>query len=132
MDTLTIIYNPDPVVADDIYTVEYNTDLTANVLDNDAANAEFFSISPLTQPSNGSLNQNPDGSFTYSPNEGFAGADSYTYELCHDFCPENCVEATVFITIGEDVDCFAPTIITPNSDGYNDTFTIPCLSLIHI
>ena len=48
--------------------------------------------------------------------------------MCHDFCPENCVQATVNIIIGEDVDCFAPSIITPNEDGVNDNFTVPCLA----
>lgn len=30
-------------------------------------------------PANGSLNLNPDGAFTYTPNAGFSGADSFTY-----------------------------------------------------
>ena len=111
-----------------MFNIEINEILNESILVNDQANAEFFSVTPLTQPSHGSLNQNPDGTFTYQPDENYAGQDTYTYELCHDFCPDRCVQATVNIFIGEQVDCFAPTIITPNNDGYNDTFTIPCLA----
>lgn len=32
-----------------------------------------------TGPSHGQLTLNPDGSFTYTPNKGFVGADSFTY-----------------------------------------------------
>jgi len=127
-DTLVIVYNDDPLATDDIYALEVNEFLDNSVLNNDQANAADFSINNFTDPENGTLIQNSDGTFTYQPNENFVGTDSYSYELCHTFCPENCVEATVFITIGEEAECFAPTIMTPNGDGVNDTFTIPCLS----
>jgi len=127
-DTVSIIYNADPIVADDLYNMEINETLEANITDNDQENAEFFTVSLITEPNNGTLFQNPDGTFNYVPNENFAGQDIYIYELCHDFCPDRCVQATVNINIGEQVDCFAPTIITPNNDGFNDTFTIPCLA----
>ena len=127
-DTLVITYNDNPIATDDIYVLEVNEQLDDTVLGNDFANAADFSVSNFTDPENGTLTQNTDGSFTYLPNMNFVGIDSYSYELCHTFCPENCVEATVFITIGQEAECFAPTIITPNGDGVNDSFTIPCLS----
>ena len=34
---------------------------------------------PLSGPSNGSLTLNSDGSFSYTPNSGFTGSDSFTY-----------------------------------------------------
>ena len=127
-DTITVIYNNDPEATDDIYTIAINEQIDDSVLNNDTPNTPDFVVSNFTDPSNGTLVQNNDGTFSYVPNENFVGTDSYSYELCHIFCPENCVEATVFITVGEDVECFAPTIMTPNGDGVNDTFTIPCLS----
>jgi len=127
-DTVTITYNDDPTATDDVYVIAANEQLNQSVLDNDQANAADFTISNFTEPTNGSLIQNNDGTFSYQPNENYVGTDSYSYELCHVFCPDNCVEATVYITIGEGSECFAPTIITPNGDGTNDSFTIPCLA----
>jgi len=128
VDTIRVIYNDDPVATDDVYTIAINEQIDDSVLNNDTPNTPDFVVSNFTEPTNGSLVQNSDGTFSYRPNENFVGTDSYSYELCHMFCPENCVEATVFITIGEDAECFAPTIMTPNGDGINDSFTIPCLS----
>jgi hypothetical protein len=34
----------------------------------------------VTDPNNGTLTLNPDGSFTYTPNPGFSGSDSFTYK----------------------------------------------------
>jgi VCBS repeat-containing protein len=49
------------------------------------------------QPNNGSVNLNTDGSFTYTPNNGFTGQDSFVY-LCDD---QNggVSSATVFIAV---------------------------------
>ena len=127
-DTLVIVYNDNPSATDDIFILEINEQLDNTVLNNDVANAADFTINNFTDPENGTLTQNSDGTFTYIPDFNFVGVDNYSYELCQTFCPENCVEATVFITIGQEAECFAPTIITPNGDGVNDSFTIPCLA----
>jgi gliding motility-associated-like protein len=38
-----------------------------------------------------------------------------------------CAEAKITITFDDDIICKAPNIITPNEDGINDYFVIPCL-----
>src|SRR5262249_31214542 len=35
----------------------------------------------LTQPANGTVTLNANGSFTYTPNTGFAGADTFSYKI---------------------------------------------------
>ncbi len=51
-------------------------------------------------PGNGTLNLNPDGSFTYTPGPNFNGSDSFTYQACDNGTPSICSEpATVNITV---------------------------------
>ncbi len=59
------------------------------LLANDVAEAEDLDdarvIATLVgKPANGSLNVNANGSFTYRPNPGFTGEDSFTYVACID------------------------------------------------
>jgi len=51
----------------------------------------------VTGPSNGTLTLNPDGTFSYRPNTGFTGTDSFTYKA-HDGALDSNV-ATVTITV---------------------------------
>ena len=55
---------------------------TANVL-NDAENPEneVLTIDSYTQPSNGSVTDNGDGTFDYTPNDDFSGVDTFTYVI---------------------------------------------------
>jgi len=72
--------NTPPVAVDDAFSASQDTDIAGDVLTNDTdADGDSLTASPLTGPANGSLTLNPDGSFTYTPDAGFFGADSFTY-----------------------------------------------------
>ena len=43
-----------------------------------------LNIQSVTQPSNGTLTSNSDGNYTYTPNAGFSGNDSFTYAVNKD------------------------------------------------
>ena len=83
--TVTVNVEPGlPVGNPDTYTVAEGTPLTvvasAGVLANDTdPNGLRLSAVVATQPSKGMLTLNSDGSFTYSPNTGYVGPDSFTY-----------------------------------------------------
>ena len=52
----------------------------AGVLGNDTdADSDPLTVSLVSGPANGSLTLNPDGSFEYTPDANFNGADSFTY-----------------------------------------------------
>ncbi|MEG4385594.1 cadherin-like domain-containing protein, partial [Microcoleus sp. N9_A2] len=51
-------------------------------LDGDPLTAKLVSV-----PNNGKVNFNPDGSFSYTPNPGFAGFDNFTYSVSDGASP---------------------------------------------
>lgn len=84
---------------DDAETTPKDTAKTASVTENDAypANSTFAKAS---DPTNGSVTVNPDGSYTYTPNDGYVGTDSFTYTVClPDPNQAVCDTATVVIGI---------------------------------
>jgi|GEM_PF-3350044 len=82
---------PAPVAHDDSYTTPRGTLLQVaapGVLGNDTPsdpdNSELHVIETVTQPAHGDLLLARDGSFVYSPDDDFAGTDSFTY-LVQDY-----------------------------------------------
>jgi gliding motility-associated-like protein len=105
--------NDSPIANDDVYTTTENTDLTASVAGNDSdpdGNGLVFTV--LISTTNGTLVLNSDGSFTYVPNPGFIGTDSFTYEACDE---NACDEATVTINVIE---------LNTSPIGVNDQYTL--------
>lgn len=82
--TVTLTLVAAPLAAGDAYSVALNTPRTLaaaqGVLANDTVNGA--TIVANTAPAHGTLSLNsPDGSFTYTPGNGYAGADAFTYTL---------------------------------------------------
>jgi gliding motility-associated-like protein len=85
----------------------------------------------IVQPSHGIADANNDGTFTYTPTTGFAGVDSFQYKVCNvevtgssDSCSlEGKDRAWVYISVEG---CVLPNAFSPNGDGVNDVFEIPC------
>ncbi|HEX2622551.1 MAG TPA: Ig-like domain-containing protein, partial [Phototrophicaceae bacterium] len=106
---VTITVNPlpvphAPVTVDDAYDTPFNTQLVINapgVLTNDSdADDDPITVSSHTDPANGVLVINADGSFTYTPNPTFSGDDTFTYVIT-DGTLFSDPPATVTITVGE-------------------------------
>ncbi|EOX4939271.1 tandem-95 repeat protein [Vibrio alginolyticus] len=68
------------IVADKATVVE-DTPTIIKVLDNDTfeGNDKVVSLDSNYGPANGTVSVNPDGSVTYTPNDNYHGADSFTY-----------------------------------------------------
>jgi hypothetical protein len=74
-----------PIAAvDDSYVTSRNTTLTVPApgvqLNDLSADGGSFTSSLVSQASHGSVTLNPDGSFSYTPEAGFVGADAFTYQ----------------------------------------------------
>ncbi|MDA3616289.1 Ig-like domain-containing protein [Polluticaenibacter yanchengensis] len=90
---------------DDYDTTGIGTPVTINVSQND--NGFLVGLDPtsvstqfLTQPANGTIIVNPNGTITYTPNFGFSGNDHFEYRICANAPQANsCDVATVHITV---------------------------------
>ena len=73
-----------PVAADDEYSIPQNQvlEVTApGVLENDTdADGDPLAAQLVSTPANGTLALGANGSFTYTPDSGFYGSDSFSYE----------------------------------------------------
>ena len=93
--------NVPPVVDDDAYTGDQENAIVVaspGVLANDSdLNDDPITAVLVAGPTNGSVTLNANGSFTYTPNSGFNGQDSFTY-VANDGTVDSAV-ATVGLTI---------------------------------
>jgi hypothetical protein len=73
-----------PTAANDSYSVAASTPLSVpapGVLANDAAaNGQPLMATTVTPPAHGTLSLQPNGAFSYTPSQGFAGTDRFTYQ----------------------------------------------------
>mmetsp|Transcript_25993 Transcript_25993/g.24837 ORF Transcript_25993/g.24837 Transcript_25993/m.24837 type:complete len:84 (-) Transcript_25993:183-434(-) len=54
-------------------------------LSNDNGDYDPSTTKKLTNPSNGSIVLNSDNTFTYTPDAGYIGVDTFTYEICNAY-----------------------------------------------
>lgn len=90
-----------PTSMPDAHTAVRNTTLNVvapGVLGNDSTNGGgAMTAERMTPASNGTVSLNANGSFSYTPNTGFVGGDSFTYRAINTVGPGN--TATVAITV---------------------------------
>ncbi len=80
--TITVLPNNAPNAVDDSGTTNQNESLTINVLDDDTdPDNHTLTIGSFTQPSNGTVTQNNDNTFTYTPNQDYIGEDTFNYTI---------------------------------------------------
>jgi hypothetical protein len=103
-----------PLVTDDSYTVNENTSLLVGapgVLGNDTAVYGSNLVAVLVSgPTNGTLNLNTNGGFTYTPATNYVGMDSFTYQA--DDGQTNLGVATATITVSPGTPIVRPTILS--------------------
>jgi Big-like domain-containing protein/Ig-like domain-containing protein len=80
-----VVLNKPPVANNDTYSMSEEASLTIpapGVLGNDTdEDGDALRVLLQKDVSNGSLNLNSDGSFTYIPNTNYCGSDSFTYRV---------------------------------------------------
>ena len=127
--SLVVYYQPIFDLLDDTFEVVEST-----VLDDSISFDSLIDFIPsgdwvvelVSNVNHGSLTFGPNGIFQYQSPECFSGEDSFSYI----FQTVNCDYpglGTVLLKIKPKarIDDSIPDVITPNGDGYNDTFIIP-------
>ncbi|MCB0960871.1 MAG: tandem-95 repeat protein, partial [Acidimicrobiales bacterium] len=119
--TITVAAPDEPVAADDAHRTPWGTPLTVDapgILGNDTGTG--ITVNDHTDPGHGMLAQQDDGSFTYTPDAGFHGVDTYDYEIIDE--TGQTASATVRITVDPPT---APTAVDDaHSTGYETPLVI--------
>jgi hypothetical protein len=109
--TITIHFVPDsvltntnfaPIAVNDLANTNPNTPVTVNIKGNDSdpnGNNTIGTPTIFINPTNGVAVINPDGTLTYTPNNGFIGNDTLTYVVCDNGTPSLCDTALVVVVI---------------------------------
>lgn len=94
--------NTAPVATADSYTTAEDAPLTVNapgVLSNDNdANGQAITAYLISQVSHGTLNLSANGSFVYTPNANYSGADAFTYRAYDGMAYGNTVTVSFTVT----------------------------------
>ena len=86
-DTATVTITVDavddnPVAVDDTATTDEDVEIDIDVLDNDTdVDGDPITVESFTQPANGTVTENLDGTLKYVPDPDFNGTDSFTYTI---------------------------------------------------
>ncbi|MDZ7880748.1 MAG: gliding motility-associated C-terminal domain-containing protein [Saprospiraceae bacterium] len=108
------------------------TQVGVSVTGNVSESAPFgtYSVTRLTNPTNGRFDLFSNGSFTYIPEAKFEGIVKFKYVTCSDLCTQLCDTGEVRILVQPRPDTTkfinidVPNAITPNGDGKNDALVI--------
>ncbi|NET86194.1 MAG: tandem-95 repeat protein [Moorea sp. SIO1F2] len=91
------LINEAPVAVDDTVSNDGNPEVTINVLANDTdTEGDALTVTIEAQQFNGTAVVNQDNTITYTPNDGFTGTDTFTYQVSDGV---NEVTATVNVDV---------------------------------
>nr|WP_277876478.1 DUF4347 domain-containing protein [Trichocoleus sp. FACHB-40] len=105
--------NDAPVAVNDSLTTSEDTPLIiSQLLANDTdAEGNALTITEITQPSNGTVVRNANGTYTYTPSANYNGADSFTYTISDNQGGTSTATVNLNVTPVND----APTVTLPGA-----------------
>lgn len=122
--TVTIIgANDAPLAADDSFVVNEDATLTTTVLgnDSDVDPGTLLGASLVSGPTNGTLLWNNDGTFSYTPDANFIGADGFTYRASDGTLESSDTTVTIAVAAVNDAPVAGNATVTAYSEvGFSD------------
>ena len=119
-DTATLYLTTFPVNTiaseDDFNNTPFETPVSSDVSTNDVdqeGDNQTFTLDGANggmDPADGSVTLNQNGSYTYTPANGFSGETSFEYSTCDDGTPALCDTSTVFLEVFPQVNPETPQI----------------------
>ena len=105
--TVTITVNNLPIAVNDSFTTETGKPVAGNLASNDTPSIDGGNVwTKTSDPDNGTVTVNPDGSFTYTPKPGFSGTDTFTYTVTDKNGDKSTATATIIVDA-------APPVVPP-------------------
>ena len=104
---VTITVNPvndTPIAVADVNTTDEDAGVSGNLMTNDTdlGDAEV-NVVANTNPANGTVLVQPDGSYTYIPNDNFNGVDTFTYTIEDEDGEQSTATVTITVNSVNDV-----------------------------
>ena len=127
MDSVAVSVLFSPETLPDTVDVPFGQTTEFIVTLNDNISMGPYTLEIVQNPHKGNALHAGNGIIRYTPNVGFVGTDMLVYRICSTDCPDECSESVVVLKVGNEDDCFVPTVFTPNGDGVNDVLIVPCL-----
>jgi len=122
------IPNESPIAVNDTVQILEGDSVIFDLLGNDSdPDGDSLYINFLDVGSLGNLSLNSDGTILYEGIYGNSGIDIISYEICDSLglCASALLVVDVLRFDSQAILNKIPNAITPNDDGYNDTFIIP-------
>ncbi|HVF19509.1 MAG TPA: Ig-like domain-containing protein [Mycobacteriales bacterium] len=95
--TVTPVNDAPPAPPGSSFATPEDTPYSGNLPGSLDADGDALTFAADTAPAHGSVTVGPDGAYTYTPDVGYHGPDSFTYEVCD--ASGACAGATVTITV---------------------------------
>ncbi len=125
--------NDPPMANDDTATTQEDTPVvTIDVLANDTdvdnvgryLYLDTFSVTAVSQGTNGSVTINPDGTLSYNPNANFSGSDTFTYTISDNKGLTDTAKVNVTVKMVNDAPRFTSAPVTTAIVGALYTYDV--------
>tara|TARA_R110002096_G_scaffold173997_12_gene349644 strand:- start:8790 stop:12818 length:4029 start_codon:yes stop_codon:yes gene_type:complete len=131
--TVTVTVNPvddEPIAVNDTPSMDEDSVLNGDLSTNDTLGDGANLFVKASDPSNGTVVVNTNGTFTYTPNADFYGTDSFTYTLTDADGDESTATATITVNPTDDLPSTTNDTLTIDEDnsGNGDVSTNDTLS----
>jgi gliding motility-associated-like protein len=126
-DSIDIGFVPYPTAFNDFLELAPGESAQLDVLENDGNPTKDGLIVSLANSTAG-FELGSEGELSFSGSNIPDATQILYYNICSAVCPDRCTQAKVTILITDKECARIPNLMTPNTDGANDGFIIPCIN----